>query len=209
VIEQRSPEWYKERLGHATASEADAVMAEGKGGGEAVTRRNYKMRLACERLTGRPAEESFSNRHTDRGEALEPFARAAYCTIKDVLVTQLGFVKHPTILWVGASPDSEADPKGGLEIKCPIAAIHVAYLTSGFPSTYRKQVQWQLWCKPEWEWVDFVSYNQDVPEKIRTFIQRVPRDDKFIAEIEQKTIPFLREVEEVYLKLEALCSKST
>ena len=50
-MEQRTPEWYAERLGKVTASRVADVIAKTKTGYSA-SRANYMAELLCERLTG-------------------------------------------------------------------------------------------------------------------------------------------------------------
>jgi hypothetical protein len=44
-------------------------------------------------------------------------------------------------------------------------------------------------------WWDFVSYDPRLPEGLKTFIVRLERDEKRIAEIEEDVIRFNNEVE--------------
>ena len=200
MIEQGTPEWFLERLGFATASRAQDVLAKGKDG-EAVTRRNLRVELACERITGKPTDDGFTNKHLVRGNELEAYAGTAYCDRTGYLAAAIGFQKHPTIEWVGASPDLDAG-EGGVEIKCPIAALHVETLLGGMPVKHRKQIQWQLWVKPKWKWVDFVSYNEDVPDKLQLYVFRVMRDQEYIDKtIEPEALIFLKDTQDTYDKL--------
>lgn len=56
-IEQRSPEWFAQRCGKATASRVADIVARTKTGWGA-SRANYAAQLVAERLTG-IAEETF------------------------------------------------------------------------------------------------------------------------------------------------------
>jgi hypothetical protein len=75
--EQRSPSWFEARLGRLTASDAGKMLATIKSG-EAAARRDLRMRLVCERLTNRSAEEPYTNADMERGLTMEPQARIAY-----------------------------------------------------------------------------------------------------------------------------------
>jgi hypothetical protein len=44
------------------------------------------------------------------------------------------------------------------------------------------------------KWCDFVSYDPKMPENMRLFIKRLPRDDKRIAELESEIAAFLLEM---------------
>jgi hypothetical protein len=102
--EQRSPEWFQARCGLLTGSHAQCVLAQGKKGGEAVTRANYRMQLVCERLTGIPTEEGFNSADMKRGSALEPKAIASIESSHGIMVMRSGFIRHGTYL-AGCSLD--------------------------------------------------------------------------------------------------------
>jgi len=51
---------------------------------------------------------------------------------------------------------------------------------------------------------DFASYDPRLPEHLRLFIKRVPRDDQYIAEIEAEVRKFLSEMEEKISKLQEM-----
>lgn len=200
---QLSEEWFASRLGKVTASQISNVLATVKTG-EAVTRRNYRMQLVCERLTGRKAE-TYTNHHMERGNALEPLARALYEVKKGVMVDEVGFVQHPTIEMAGASPDGLVE-NGSIEIKCPTPNNHLETALKGTgPSQYYGQMQWQMACLGEaYRYVDFVSYCPDAGEEFELFIVRVMRDDEYIKETEKAVIAFLNEVSETVTQLKEI-----
>jgi putative phage-type endonuclease len=200
---QGSDAWFQARLGKVSASRLSDVLATVKTG-EAVTRRNYRMQLVCERLTGRKAE-TYTNAHMERGTALEPLARASYELKKGIMVDEVGFVQHPIIEMSGASPDGLVDG-GSIEIKCPTPANHLETMLRGTaPSQYIAQMQWQMACLGDtYKFVDFVSYCPDVGEDLELFIVRVLRDDEYIAEAEKAVIAFLNEVSETFNQLKEL-----
>ncbi len=197
MIEQGSEEWFASRLGKVTASKVSDVMARTKSG-PAATRKNYMMELLCQRLTGK-REESYTNAAMQRGNDLEPVARSAYEIDKGVMVEECGLIDHPRIEMFGASPDGLVGGNGMLEIKCPNTAQHVACLRSGEPDNkYWRQMQTQMACSGR-QWVDFVSFDDRLPEALQYFCARVERDDDYISEIEDAVLEFLGELE----KLEA------
>ena len=61
------------------------------------------------------------------------------------------------------------------------------------PSKYINQMMWQMACTGR-QWCDFVSYDPRLPEAMRLFIKRMPRDDKRIAELETEVAGFLLEI---------------
>lgn len=193
-IQQGTKEWLLERLGHVTASKITDVLAKGKTGGEAKTRESYRWELITQRLTGQ-IEEGFKNSAMEWGTQTEPEARIHYEASNGVFVEQVGFIRHPTIKWVGASPDGLIDKDGGLEIKCPNSTTHLQTIQSGVsPAKYYGQMQMGMWVTGR-KWWDFVSYDPRVPKNLRYFCIRVPRDEAYIANMEREVVEFLREVE--------------
>ncbi|NBW21358.1 MAG: exonuclease [Caulobacteraceae bacterium] len=197
-MEQRSEEWFKERLGHLTASRAsDAIAKAGT-----ATRRNYAIQLVTERLTGLQTE-SFTNATMQRGTEQEPIARAAYEAHTGVFVEQTGFHKHPTIKWLGASPDGFAG-SGLIEIKCPNSNTHVDYLISKeVPAKYKPQMLTQLIVTGR-TWCDFVSFDPRLPDHLQLFIVRYEPTQKDLKTIEIQLVTFLAEVEKME---QSLCQK--
>lgn len=186
---QGSPEWAQARAGMPTASEYSAVLAKGQG----KTRLAYLRRVVAEALTGKPVE-TFKNGHTDRGQEQEEFACAAYEIKTGNAVDKVGFILHESIK-TGCSPDGLVGEDGGVEIKCVIPTVQLeTILSGGFPSEHRAQIQGSLWITGS-KWWDFVSYSEDMPENLRTYIFRVEPDPKFFVQMEAEIVVFLREVD--------------
>jgi putative phage-type endonuclease len=205
MIEQRTDEWFQQRLGKVTASRISDVIAKTKTG-VSTSRQNYLIQLVSERLTGKKGD-SFVNQAMLDGIERESAARELYERTRGVSVTEVGFFDHPVIKNSGASPDgavnSEEENKyaGLIEIKCPIETTHTNTLISkSVPSKYIPQMQWQLACTGA-KWVDFVSYNPNFPDTMQLFVARVDRDDTYIGELEAEVIKFLDEVEQTIIKL--------
>ena len=198
-IEQGTEEWFAARRGKATASRIIDITAKTKSGWGA-SRKNYAAQLVAERLTGATAE-SFTNAAMQWGIDNEARARGGYEFKTDNAVVEVGFVDHPTIAMSGASPDGLVDPKGLVEIKCPATATHIdTLLGSVLPIKYICQMQWQMACCVQ-EWCDFVSFDPRLPAELQLFVQRIERDDKYIAELETTVTTFLAEVDETVAKL--------
>jgi putative phage-type endonuclease len=206
MIEQRTEEWFQQRLGKVTASRISDVIAKTKTG-VSTSRQNYLVQLVSERLTGKKGD-SFVNQAMLDGIEREAAARELYMRTRGVSVTEVGFFDHPTIAMSGASPDGAVNAEeegkyiGLIEIKCPIETTHTNTLMSkSVPSKYIPQMQWQLACTNA-RWVDFVSYNPNFPEELQLFVARVDRDDSYIiGELEAEVIKFLDEVEQTIIKL--------
>ncbi|MGH9369692.1 MAG: lambda exonuclease family protein [Thermoanaerobaculia bacterium] len=190
-----------ERCGHATASEFATVRSKGKGSEEAVGRRNYRVRVAIERLTGVPQDSGYRNAAMDHGQEFEAEARAAYEVHTGRLVREVGFIKHQKIAWCGASPDGVADDRI-IEIKCPlVSAIHVeTLLANRLPPEHVAQVQGEMWVADK-GLSDFVSYDPRMPEGLRLFIFEAKRDEAYIREFEPMLRQFLAEVMELVEQL--------
>jgi putative phage-type endonuclease len=207
MIEQRTEEWFQQRLGKVTASRISDVIAKTKTG-VSTSRQNYLVQLVSERLTGKKGD-SFVNQAMLDGIERESSARELYMRTRGVSVTEVGFFDHPIIKNSGASPDgavnAEEDGKyaGLIEIKCPIETTHTnALMNKSVPSKYIPQIQWQMASvSPNVKWCDFISYNPNFPDTMQLFVARVERDNDYIAELEAEVIKFLDEVDQTILKL--------
>jgi putative phage-type endonuclease len=193
MIEQGTDEWFAVRIGKVTASRVADVLAKTKTG-YSTSRDNYMAQLVCERLTGQKGE-SFTNAAMQHGTDTEPLARAAYEALHDVLVDEVGFIPHPSILMAGASPDGLVSDDGLLEIKCPNTATHIETLLSQtVPGKYNTQMQFQMACTNR-SWCDFVSFDNRLPPELQLFVRRVPRDNMYIRLMEDEIVKFLNELD--------------
>lgn len=199
-MEQRTEEWFSARLGKVTASRVADVLAKIKSG-ESASRKNYKMELVVQRLTGKP-QESFTNAAMEWGTEQEPFARMAYEAHTGTFVKEEGFVDHPTIEGFGCSPDGIVG-EGLIEIKAPNTATHIeTVLENKAPSKYIPQMQCQMACTGA-KWCDFVSFDPRVPEDLQLFVVRVERDQEYIDSMEVEVKQFLSEVLDLFNQLKA------
>lgn len=200
-MEQRTEEWHAARLGKVTASRVADVVAKTKSG-YGASRANYMAELVCERLTGRPGD-FFQSAAMAWGTEQEPVARAAYEARTGNLVTEVGFVPHPTIPMAGASPDGLIGDIGLIEIKCPNTATHIeTMLTGTVPEKYILQMMWQMACTGHM-WCDFVSYDPRLPERMQLWIKRIDIDTFLINSIEVEVRKFLTELDLKVAQLEA------
>lgn len=195
-----NPDWLAARLGRVTGTGANDMLAQervaGKGG-----RTKLKRRLAMERLTGQPFGKTFANDSMVQGLQREPEARIAYERAKNVIVMTCGFVAHNTWL-AGCSPDGYiGDFEGGISIKCPEQFQHLDWLRGGdVDLDYRRQMTHEmLICG--FQWIDFVSFNPDMPERMRLFVKRFERNDIELKKHQDALESFLQEVEAEYLSL--------
>lgn len=188
-MNQGTQEWLDNRCGSVTASQFHKVLAKGKG----LTRRSYLNQLVAERLTFKP-KVTYKNAEMIRGHELEPVARMEYVIKTGCVVDQVGFIKHPTLM-AGASPDGLINDDGGIEIKSVIPEVQIETIKrGGIPPEHIPQVQGNLWITGR-KWWDFVSFSEDMPDKLRLYIFRVFRDDEYIHILETEVIKFLTDVD--------------
>ena len=191
--EQRSQAWFAARAGRLTGSRAADMMATIKSG-EAAARRDYRMQLVCERLTGQPQDDGFVSSAMQRGIDLEPMAFAAYESLTGNMAVRSGFLSHNSIM-AGCSLDGHIGNFDGLlECKCPKSATHLRYLHEGvLPREYVPQVTHNIWIAGA-EWCDFLSYDDRFPAELQVFYIRVLAKDLDIAGYEKSALAFLDEV---------------
>ena len=194
MIEQRSQEWFKLRLGKVTASRINHVISTKE---NSISRAKYLRQLVDERLSQRVQREK-STHDQYLGRIRETEAKKLYA-IEVSPVSECSFIDHPLIEMCGASPDGLIGTEGQIEIKCPNKANHEKTIDKKVvPKKYRAQIQFQL-AVTQREWCDFVSYNPESIEKL--FVMRVERDEKFISEIESQVNAFLEETELTYQRI--------
>jgi putative phage-type endonuclease len=201
-IVQGSEAWFQSRMGKVTASRVADVIAKTKTG-YSTSRDNYMAQLVCERMTNTVAE-SFTNTAMEWGTTQEPYARAAYEALKDVLVDEVAMITHPTIEADGASPDGLVGTEGQIEIKCPNTSTAIdTLLSQAVPSKHITQIQFQLACTGR-KWCDFVSFDPRLPTELQLFVKRVNRDDAYIQMLEKEVVQFLTELDGKIKKLNEL-----
>lgn len=202
-MEQGSIEWLELRAGKFTGSRFADLMATTRSGPSA-SRANLIVTLALEILTGEP-EQTYQNDAMRRGTELEPFARGAYEAHTGELVEQVAFVEHPTMPYVGVSPDGLLGTDGLIEIKCHASqAKHLAALRDGsHAAEYRWQIQGQLWVTGR-HWCDAVSFDPRFPVGLQLAIHRVERDEKAIIQLQDACIAAHVEVQSIVTELRGM-----
>lgn len=192
-VDQRSPEWKQLRAGRLTGSAAADMMRTIKSGPSA-SRKHLKMRLALERITGRPQEREFTTAAVQHGRDTEQTALARYEAETGCIVEPVGFLSLGPIM-AGCSLDSFVMGRRGIvEAKCPESATHYEYLrTKQIPADYRWQCVHSLWVSDA-EYCDFISFDNRFPDDLQYLCVRLDRDDKEIAAYESSALRFLAEV---------------
>ena len=157
--EQYSEAWWAARRGLPTASSfATIITPTGKPSTQFM---KYACELIAEEVSQENEERFEPNEWMIRGHQLEDEARNWFAMHHNQPVEQVGLMVNDTGTY-GASPDGKfVDQDCGLEIKCPKASTHVAYLLAGkLPDAYKPQVHGQLLVSgyPQWR---FCSYHPD------------------------------------------------
>ncbi len=191
-VKQGSKEWHSIRLGRVTASMVKNVMSKGK------AYDSYMAELITEIMTG-SSKPFFENDAMRWGVETEDQARAMYELNSGNAVDEVAFIEHSE--YVGVSPDGLVGDKGLLEIKCPTSTTQVKRALSGkYSEDYKAQIQMQLWVSNR-EWCDFLSFDPRIDCSASYLLERVFRDDDYIAEMEVKTISFVENMIEQLNKL--------
>lgn len=196
-LEQQSPEWIKQRIGCCTASRLiDVVTRLKRGNGTAQkgdygkARHDYMTELIGERLSGRAADH-YVTPYMQEGIDNEPLAKAAYEYQFGVELEPGGFALHDKIPYFGASVDALIGKEGCAEFKCLKLDNHLDILDAGeIPAQYFPQMLGELACYNR-QWIDFVSFNPDLPPGIKLFVRRWHRDEALVAQLEKEVELFL------------------
>lgn len=182
-LEQGSQAWLDARVGVVTASNFDRLITP-KTGKPSTQFVKFAYEMLAEETIGRSLSDA-SSIWMERGTELEDEARAWYEWEHNVTVVQVGLIKRADGK-VGCSPDGLVGDDGLLEIKCPSAAVHMAYLLGAPGEEYTAQTQGQLWVTGR-KWVDFVSFCPGFP----TVCIRLTRDEEFIGKLSEAVEAFL------------------
>lgn len=145
MLEQRTPEWYNERLGKFTASGISNILGKQ---GLGKTGESYCFEKAVELVFGIDEEEKFESWDMRRGINLEPVAFEQFKVNKyfDFIDVNQAFF-FPYGEDAGSSPDGVTSDKGILEIKCPRSAKFFNLVSKGveaIDSEYYDQMQMQI-----------------------------------------------------------------
>lgn len=190
---QGTPEWIACRLGLVTSSMFKTVLANGKGGGESLTRATYMRKLAGEIITGEPME-NYVSADMERGKLMEDEARSYYAFSTGANMQRVGFIRNGA---KGCSPDSLIDTQGMFETKsnAPHVLIELI-LKNDFPPAHKAQCQGGLWVA-ERDWIDICCYWPKMP----ALIVRATRDENYIANLAREVDRFNEELHEIVGKI--------
>lgn len=154
-MEQRSEAWFTARKGRITGSMVGAAL-----GLDPNTSREEAMRRMVRAYQGLPSEFE-GNIATTWGTNHEEEAREAFEYDQSMNVAPASFVVHPTLPWLGASPDGYVRDYALLEIKCPFGLRDkpkpVPFKSIKEQRHYYAQMQIQMYCTDKiacyfWQW---------------------------------------------------------
>ena len=192
-LEQQSKEWFDCRKGHLTASHAQAIGNSGKG------LDTYVLELMSEYYSS-GEKEHYTNKHTERGNELEPIARDIYEIETGNKVDEVGFCEMSE--FIGCSPDGLVEEDGGIEIKSiDDKGYFDLLINESIDSSYLWQIQMNL-LVTERKWWDFVAYNPNFEKSI--YIKRIYPNDEKIEKLKtgiEKAINLINKIKSSYENL--------
>ena len=146
--EQRSPEWFAIRYKIISASDASSVLGKNvqyisdSERSQILFKSGFKSKKDLIKVKVLKEDSFTGNVYTEHGVIFEEVANLIYQKRNNTNVIDFGLVLHPTINFLGASPDGITQNGIMLEIKCP----YKRNLTNQIPSNYWVQMQLQLEC---------------------------------------------------------------
>lgn len=176
-IEQGTKEWLDIRKLKFTASNASAIMANGKG----------LITLAKEMIADFYSTQQFDeysgkykNESMQRGNDFESMARTVYTLETGNIVEQVGFIEINE--YVGCSPDGLIGDDGLLEIKNHSDKVFVELITTEkIDPKYMAQMQMQLYVTGR-KWCDYFGFNPNYSQSF--FMKRIYPDPMEFKRIE-------------------------
>ncbi len=201
---QRTAAWFAARTGCLTASTVSKILPSVRVLKSGEVKKTYNEgrdtlinTICAERMTG-SAKESFVSEAMQWGIDHEDEARECYEIETGELVDLVGFIKHPHVQWLGASPDGLVGKDGLIEIKCPAPHTHVEYLRQirrGIvPDDYKPQMLLQLVVTGR-QWCDFITYDPRIKGAEFACIRFTPTTEDRVAMLDE-CVKFLEEVGE-------------
>lgn len=205
-VPQRSPEWFAARLGRLTGSRAGDMLAKIKSG-ESAARRNLRLQLVLERLTGKPQESEYVSPAMQAGIDREADAFAAYEALTGNVAWRTGFLQH-TDWMLGCSLDGHVgDFERLVSLKCRQPAAHWEFLRTGtIPASALAQIRHELMMVPTAEAHDYFSWNPDFPPELRARVVTLKRADVDVPGYEREAVAFLEEVNRELLAVATLAN---
>ncbi len=204
--DQRTPDWFRARLGNFTGSTVWKLTKRDRKGGFSDTAMSYIYQVAAERDLNPKVldDEEWFRKYLDEtsvetkamrlGTEYEGYARVAYSNATKAMVAEAPSVRHPEIGHFASSPDGivmeGGEPVGCIEIKCPGQDNFMRYrdrikdaagLKAERPEYYY-QCQAHMMCTGT-GWCDFVAYFIYMRHPLHWV--RIPRDDEAVELLER------------------------
>ena len=193
--EQGSELWHLARAGGITASmfsTARTILKSGKNKGDySSAAHDYAYKLAVERRKCAPLDhDEYETRDMRRGRELEHSARLVHEQKLGIFVEQAGYVCTDDRRF-GYSTDGFIGDDGMAEYKCFTSPSKIRdILFNDSADVVIDQVQGGLWLTNR-KWCDFCLYSPDMEDfGLDLVINRIYRDDEYIAELEQDLLRF-------------------
>ena len=194
-IIQRTPEWIEIKRGKMSASNAETIIANGKG------LETYIYNLMAEYYSS-AEKENYINADMQRGIDLEPEARLEFEFYTNLDVQEVGFIEYNE--FIGVSPDGLIGDDGLIEIKCPNDSIYFKVLLSdNIKPEYIAQMQMQMYVTDR-QYCYFVSYNPNFEKSL--YIKKINRDKEMIEKLKkglERGIELIKEIKENFRKVGA------
>ena len=174
-FDQRSPEWFAQRENMITASEVGSALGVNK----------YEK---CEKYilhkTG-IKKKFFNTKFTQFGIDNEDAVREWYEKEHNQKVHEVGLVPHPTLDFIGASPDGVCESGRLLEIKCPSSKKRIEKeVGKMIPPYYFTQMQLQLECcdMEECDFLEYVAPQFSLDGEAHYYLTVIKRDRKWFSD---------------------------
>lgn len=200
---QNTAEWLQQRCGFLTSSRiADAMAVSKRDGKPLKCSEDLVKTILAERMTGDTMPSGYVSDEMRHGINKQADAQSAYEARTGNFVDLTGFIEHPSIQWLGCSPDGLVDDDGLVEFKCPKTTTHLEYLMRGVVvDDYKPQMLLQLACTRR-VWCDFVSFDDRIRNPAhRLFIVRFEPKASEIEEVEEFSRKYLAIVHNLFEQL--------
>ena len=192
-FEQRTEDWYNIRKGKMTASNAETIIANGKG------LETYIYNLMAEYYSS-AEKENYINADMQRGIDLEPEAKIEFQFYTGLDIKEVGCVELNE--YILASPDGLIGDDGLIEIKCPNDSIYFKLLLSNnIKPEYIAQMQMQMYVTDR-QYCYFVSYNPNFEKSL--YIKKINRDEEMIDKLKkglERGTQLIKEIKENFRKV--------
>jgi len=184
---QNTPEWLQWHLGICSGSgtakynsKLQKASKNGVKGDWSGAHWDYVRAKAWERITGF-AHDNYVSEEMEIGKQFEGEARVEFWMRTGLEVEQTGFILHPKLDYIGASPDGYVIENGiyiPLELKVPKVKTHEKYLEEQIvPEEYVPQLDTETMCMDFAPYGYFASYCppdvcESMPDEFRLFVKR-------------------------------------